>query len=364
MHVAILFDAERLMHERAMLNRLCIALIGEGVQVTRIVPDEVADEAHEDDAVALAGRAGYPGRAVWWAHGDRVRKLADRFGKAPPDVLLALGEATWRLARDLAAALQRPLIVETWSWRTARRLSARLAPPAGLTVITPADALAQRIRRRLKSIPVEVVPWGVPFPDEPTSAPARRGDSLALAVIGPGDSTRPYRAFVPALARFLRETTDALATCELDGRRSHDVWRLLRDQRLLERVSIISRASAHRTLLTQCDAVIAPEATGMVRSVFLEALANGVPVIAAEDNCLDFLKGGETAMVIAKPSQETWLESLRRLVTQPTVIQSLTSNGRRLAEQRHRVSRQAEQLAGLLTRSITGDAIPFRREPA
>ena len=44
MHLAMIIDEQRLAQEYMMLNRLAVGLIGDGIQVTRIVPAEVASE--------------------------------------------------------------------------------------------------------------------------------------------------------------------------------------------------------------------------------------------------------------------------------------------------------------------------------
>lgn len=361
MHVAMVLDAERLLHERSMLNRLCIALIGEGVQVTRVVPQEVGDEAHEDEAVALAGRATYPTQVAWWGRGERVRKLAERFGKSPPDVLVVVGIRAWQLTCELGKHLQRPVVIEAWSWQAAKRLAPRLAPEQGMMVICPTEPLAKLARRRLRSSPVEVevVRWGVPYPDVPTPALSRHEDVITLAVLGPARQDRWHRSFIPALSRWVREMPQALVTYELDGRCAHKVWRLLRGEKLLDRVAGITRAGAHRSLLTQCDALIVPEPTWEVRSIVIEAMAAGVPIIAREDQALDFLLPDETATVLSLPTSDSWLESLRRLGTQTDTVKEIAMRAREQARVRHRVSQQAEQITRLLERVINGGSLPF-----
>ena len=47
MHIALIVDEQRLVHEYASLNRIAIGLIGDGVQVTRIVPEHIASAAVE-----------------------------------------------------------------------------------------------------------------------------------------------------------------------------------------------------------------------------------------------------------------------------------------------------------------------------
>jgi hypothetical protein len=361
MHVALIVDEERLAHEQPTLNRLAIGLIGDGAQVTRIVPESFVSQSVDrgEQRVALASRIPTPMTVLPWMRADRTSRLAESMEKGPPDVLYAMGERAWDLGRDLARRLERPLAIDVWSADQIRRVprGRRAAPVAAY--VTPTRPMAEALRQRIDADLVCHVPMGVAVPSRARSILAAPDQAIALAIIGTGRDVPAYRALLGGLSRAVQQMPQIQSFIELDGPNEHEIWRHARRLELLENVSALTDASQHRALLTRCDLLLVPEQFGDLRSIMLEAMAFGMPVLAANDPFLDMLEDGTTAAIVEMPDAEAWARQLRRLLTEPETARALGAAGRDRVAAAHRSSDQVAALVETFERITSGGTYRF-----
>ena len=361
MHVALIMDEERLEREHAALNRLTIGLIGEGVQLTRIVPETFLSQAGDEreQRVALAAKLQTQMRVLPWMRRDRVERLAEAMEKGTPDVLYALGERAWDLGMDLAKALRRPLMIDVWRAVHARRAprGRRASVVACYTATT--RPLAEALRQRVDPGLICLVPPGVALPKEPRSILTDPDNAIALAIIGGGRDVATYRGMLGGLARVVRQMPQVQAFLELCGPNEHEIWRTAQRLELLANLSAITDAAQHRSLLTRCDVLIMPEQLGELRSLMLEAMAFGMPVIAREDPFLEKLIDDESAYIIRDGHADEWAEQLSHLLTHPDEARALGLAARQCIADNHRSSDQAASLIEAFQRIMTGGAYPF-----
>lgn len=364
MHVALIVDEERLVHEHTPLNRLSIGLIGEGLQLTRIVPDvlpaRVVDEGEQ--RVALAARLAAPMKVLPWVRRERAERLLEAMEKGPPDVLYALGTDAWALGLDLARAMDRPLVVDIWSAAQIRRAprGRRAAVVAGY--IAPTRPMAEALRARVDPGLVCLVPPGVASPPEPRAILPHPEKAIALAIIGGGRDVPAYRALLGGLSRLVRQMPQIQAFLELAGPREHEIWRYAQQLELLENISAITDASQHRSLLTRCDILLMPERYGELRSIMLEAMVYGMPVVAADDPFLDMLVDGESAVIVSGAGPEEWARRLQGLLGDPEEAKALGLAARERTASLHRSSDHVARLMETFQRIARGGAFPFDAE--
>jgi glycosyltransferase involved in cell wall biosynthesis len=361
MDAALIIDEERLACEHSALNRLAVGLIGEGVQITRIVPPGVASGPLEgvERRVALARRIEAPMRVLPWMRRDRVERIAEAFDRTPPDVLHAFGVRGWALGRDLARRLERPLALEVWSAPQVQLLPRGRAGDPVAAYIAPSRPIAEAISARVDPALVCHVPPGVATPEQPRiilDDPAR---SIALAIIGTCGDPASYRALLTGMECVVREMPQVQAFLSLHGPHEHEIWRLVRDLDLLESVSALADAPRTRDLLTRCDVLLVPERLGQLTSLTLEAMALGLPVIAAADPFLDVFIDGETASVVRGADADEWARRLRALLTDPEHARALGLSGRAMILEKHRSSAQVAQLRAVYAQIVTGGAYRF-----
>ena len=360
MRVAMIVDDERLLQEHAMLNRLSIGLIGEGLKLTRILPEAMPSAAVDEgeQRVALAGKVTVPMRVLPWMRRDRIRRAAEAMGRDVPDVFSVHGERAWRVGLDLSQAMNRPMVVDIWAARQIRRVPRGRGAPTVAGYLVPTQAMADALRRRVDPGLVCLAPMGVALPAEPRRILADPENAIALAIIGRARDLTAYRALLTGIARLVREMPQLFIFLELSGPGEHEIWRHARDLDLLPHLSAVTEGSRHRSLLTRCDVVVMPERNGELRSLILEAMAYAIPVAAATDPFLDMLVRGETAVLVDQPNAEEWTERLRELLTDRDLARALGAAARERVAADHRSSDQVVRLLRALERVAGGGSLP------
>jgi glycosyltransferase involved in cell wall biosynthesis len=74
-------------------------------------------------------------------------------------------------------------------------------------------------------------------------------------------------------------------------------------------ISLIADLESQRELVLQTHLLLAPESAGEQRSIVLEAMAAGVPVLAGPDESSSAIVDGRTAMVIPRSTGDSWADA-------------------------------------------------------
>lgn len=364
-HIALIIDDERLLHERIMLSRLCVGLIDVGCTLTRIVPaqpETTGDEPGHSE-LGLAARINVPMNVLPWMRKQRAQGIAQTLQRAMPDVLYAVGYESWQVALDLTKQIERPVALNVWCTQLLRQLPHHRSAEYINAYIAPTRRLVDALRERVEPELVSYVPQGVAVPPEPWPVFAGADQTVSLAVVGGGADLVSYRALLGGLSRVFGEHGNVHVFMELRGPQQHEIWRHANRLEMLSRVSAITDAAQFRTLLTQCDVLILPERMGELRSLVLEAMAMGLPVIAARDPMLNMLVSGETALVVEEPEPEPWSEAIRKLLSSHDFARELGLAGRRYVQENHRSSDQVAALLETLGQVVHGGSIDFMSDP-
>jgi hypothetical protein len=358
MHLGLIVGEERLDNEREMLDRLVAGLVDAGDEVTRFLPE--TDESHASDQPEPVVSVAVPMHVPPWLAKARARQMAGAVEKTMPDLVYAIGEDAWPLGVQLAGEIERPVAIDVWcesqtraapKRRGAGHIGAYIAPTAPL-----ADKLSQRVGRDL----VSIVPMGVPVADTAPTPPADPERSISVAIMGPGRDMHAYTAMLTALQRVVRELPQVQAVIELREPHAHAIWREANRLDLLGNLSAITDASPLRALLTRCDVLLVPEASGEMRSLLLEAMAAGMAIVAADDPALDLLVDGVTAAVVGgRPHPEHWGSAIRRVLTSPHHAASLGREAHRRVLLKHRVRDHVHGLRGTFERIMSGGSYSF-----
>lgn len=358
MRVTILVDAGFGGRERAMLARLQVGLADEGVRVVYATPTGLG----EDAVGVIAARVVYEDRGMPWTLEARAQRLAEAVERAatsrtegPRGVLHVFGEGAWGLAARVVRRTGDCLVVECWSGSLRRRLSRPpwmgLAP-SNVLIACPEPSL-ERIAERSGS-EARVIPWGVPVPSQAREIlPEDRAP--AMLMVGSGRDRGAMAAVVEAFSSVA--APDAILCVDAECARVAKLWPIIKKCGLTGRTTLIPDVEGRRELaLLGCDVVLAPEALGECRSILLEAMAAGLPVIAAADGALDSIAGGQTARLIAGADPKLWTSAMAEFLREPDSARALGAAAREHVRQHHRVSAQVsltlnayEHLAGART---------------
>jgi len=359
MHVALLTNTAWLDEQLQMFRHLVVGLIDSGVRVAQVVPDLLPqDDANTFGEVITWRDSRWP-----WVRDRRLVAVADQLGKLGVDVIHALDGRLWDAAAGLGRRLQVPLLLQATSVLDVAsvtrhaRAAERLRVAFAATTQPLRDAIAEQAA---EDVPVAVIPPGVHVPAEVTTAP--RSSVLCAVVSGTGELDQQYEAVLLAL----RELVDEHPQVQffLDGQHAdqHALWQAARRLRLLENVSLVPRRLGHREMLLKADLLIHPQAVGKARSLTLQAMACGVPVLALQDRWVDYLIDDQTAWLADSAQADRWLALFKRVLEHPDDAAALGQRARKWIGENRRPSDYVAATLDLY-RTVTGESMKFPQEP-
>lgn len=355
MHIALIADTAWLDEDLAYFRQLVVGLIDEQAQVTQVIPDRVP-----------LGEAGAFGERVDWTDHAwpiirrvRLRRLLPRLDELGVNLIHALNHRVWDGGLDLAERLNIPILLGATcrldaaaAPRTAKRQTATQTSFAATT--TPiADSLRKSVG---PDTPVEVCRQGVHVPSEPE--PFNADGVLCAVVTGDGEHDAQYEAVLTAIAHIV--TKHPQSQFFFDGQTSdqRQLWQAARRHNLLAHISLIPRRLGHHEMLLRADLLIQPQTLGRSRSLTLQAMAVGVPVLALNDPWLDYLIDGRTAWVVPEPDPDLWASLILRAVDEPENSLKLIASAREYVRENHLASNQLEHTIEVY-RALAAESIRF-----
>lgn len=324
MRSLILADRSIARRERAMLSRLEVGLADEGVRVVHAVPRL----AMEEGTVGLYSTAvGYDDGGLAIGRRGRARRLlraihaVEQEGVDPDfDVVHAFGVGCWPFAMELARQTGAGVLLELWR-------SSAIAQAAGMTgkslsavpvrYVVSESSVGSALRKRAATASVVSAPWGVHAPATHRSVfDAQR--PLAVAVLADAGDAKATGAALSGLL----EATKALGVEVLlflgteDGipAREAAIWSVARKLGVLDRLSMVPEMEARREPVVQMDMLVLPEASGRQRTLALEAMANGMLVVALADPFVESLTQGVTARLVPTAAPHDWAGAFAALL--------------------------------------------------
>lgn len=297
--VVLVVDDDFIAREQALIRRIEVGLMGVGTKITLVRPTRQHEQAADlnNPLVYYAGGSSLSRSlrttSVIAALKEQLKdQLTPAASSETPQCLVhALGGSTWRDALMIAQELGCHLLLEIISKRDIRRartLDATFRKALGehltLAWSCPDPLVASRLREIGVQAQLSLTSWGahnddIPHPDgDATLAfailPGRRSPSSAISVLEalstltPDDlGGRPWLAFLD----------------EASPRRSRAVGKSIRKLALQDRVSIVPSLEASRNLVQRCHLLCLPEPQGDQRSIVLDAMAAGVPLVGPPD---------------------------------------------------------------------------------
>jgi hypothetical protein len=150
-HLALIIDHERLVRERALLERASLGLAEHGCRVTAIIPQaaRIEDEPEANLPLTAAGHIWARMKVPPWMRRVRARRVADALASSEPELLHVVGEDAWSLGLDLAKVLDRPVTLDVWSAEQVRRVPHARSTSHVAAYIAPTEPIADALRQRL-----------------------------------------------------------------------------------------------------------------------------------------------------------------------------------------------------------------------
>jgi len=348
--------------ERRMLQRLEVGLADEGIRVVHAIP-RGSDIAHDPDVFAQAIL--YDAGGLPLTRQIRARRLYEELqalprgaGENAVDIVHAFGES-WHMAAEFARVASCSIAVDFWSLAMARRAAAIRAAThhlSGVVFLAPNDALERAVRRDADGISVRVTPWGVHCP--PTAREILPpGRAPAITVSGAGVDRDSLVASLEGLAKLVKTHPDVMIFLDAHAARRANVWPTVRSLGLESRLSLTPLLEGRRELALRTDLLVLPEAPGEFKSIVLDAMATGLPIVAASDPMVTCLHDRRNALLIAGPDPALWAGAIGELLEDVPLARSLASAAREHIRKEHRVSSHIATVIDAYEWMTAGDAI-------
>ena len=323
MTVAMIMSKDYLEQEHAMLHRLVVGLLDEGIQVIRVVPESETESLPSyETTVTFAKRIETPMPVSRMLRNKRREDIEELFTKHDVSTIVGYGKDAMKLALDVAHNLEVRVMCEVVSMKDAMRVKKKL-PIWRWLAATP--SIEQEIARRVGVERVALVPLGVTNHNSKTKdCDAHHTCVVVLDAAGDVKNTNEILeslTLFPNIHIFL----------ELAGKHQQRIWKQIRKLEMHDRVTCLRDVSALRQLVVHADLVVLPSATMPVRTVLLEAMLRGVPILATQMQGFDMLIDEETAIIV----QGSWENGLSILLDDPSIGHRIGALGSTLIAQKY-----------------------------
>jgi len=165
-------------------------------------------------------------------------------------------------------------------------------------------SLEQAIIKRVGEDRAAFVPLGVAT--MPKKVSFSDSQTKCVVVLNASDEPKSTEKILEAL----KAHPEIHIFLELDGKKEHKVWSVVEEKNMLDRTTCLQNVASLRSLIVQSDLVILPSSHMPLRTVLLEAMESGVPVLATKIEGFDMLIEGETALIV----EDSWTEPLRTIL--------------------------------------------------
>ncbi len=374
MRVLLLADASFAAREHAMLRRLEIGLLDEGVTLARAVPSGADHEPSTGIAANVAFRTG---GLKWLAVSPARQILGELSGEpslrnadshSPIDVVHAWGCDVWPAALDIARATGASLALEVWSADALGRVAhiehrthdLEAAGSMGIW-LAPDRSMLHELGRAAKRWPVALSDWGI-HPATIARAPETGVRPLSVCVVSSGMDSESCTTCLSGLARAARERDDVIVFLDEAAVASdHAVWRHAEDLGLASIMSVVPSVESRRDPILRSDVLVQPENRGEQRSIVLEAMAAGVAVVAPQDPMVESISG-ERAMVVGEPTVAAWERAFRTVLGDGSLRRTLCAAAREYALKTRLVHQQIEATLGAYESLTADEPLSFRSD--
>lgn len=310
MTISIIMSKDRLKQEHAMLNRLSVGLMDDGTQVIQVVPTHSVERTPYEQSISLAKRIHAPMPVSMLLRKARRDEVVDELEKANTTIIAAFGKQATQLALDLSPILDVSVLAEVVSMKDANRTRSS-SPIWRWFAATP--TLERTIARRVGQERTALVPLGVAAQVAKKSGEHSHASNgkFCVTILEAASDPKTTRAILESL----KDEQSIHIFMELKGRHQHRIWRTVQNLEMLDRVTFLRDVGELRSLIAQTNLIVLSSQKMQVRTVFLEAMRCGVPVISPEISGFDMLVDEETALIV----KGDWQDPLLRVLNDPKV---------------------------------------------
>ncbi|MCA9303848.1 MAG: glycosyltransferase [Phycisphaerales bacterium] len=330
MRVLLLADRVFAAHERALIERIAVGLVAEGIDVHCALPAQnegsralftLAREpvVYNDRGLAFTQRI----RAAQVARQIAGDELADAI-----DIVHVFGGSAWGMGRELGELFDCPVAYEIWRVGMADK-AARMTPRANGRegFFAPDTPIERALVKAGVGESVRLTPWGAVVPQDAKKL-FEANRTHAVVLMSSGRERERCSAAFGGLIEAIGQREDVLVFVNASAAESGGIWKQAKALGVLNRVTVVEQMEDRRDLVLRCDMLVYPDARHEQRTVLLDAMAAGMVVVAARDELVTILKEYESASIVETPSKEEWREKIGQFLENPEHARALGMQAR------------------------------------
>ncbi len=337
MTVALFISADRMLEEYAMLNRLVVGLMNENMHVIRCLPKHIAEQFDATShSAGLSEGLYFNMPCSFIERSSRRREVVDQMASHHTNAIVAFGRDAEQLALDVKKQLDIPICIELTSLAQASHI--RHSQPVDAW-LAPTHAVFRESILRVSKERVIYAPIGTQKILIRDHEPANVRCIIVLDASG-----NPHQTEV--LLRQTKHLEDLHIFLELSERNHNKrIHQIIKSQNIEQRITCLGNASELRALIPSADALILPNAKMQLRSIVLEAMSAGVPIVCTPNDGYDMLIDDETALFVTGQ----YGEQLLRILNDKHVAQLIANNAHTLINKSYSSSKQIAAYNSLLS---------------
>ncbi|MCY2932051.1 MAG: glycosyltransferase family 4 protein [Planctomycetota bacterium] len=327
---------------------MAIGLIDEMTEVLVLCPPEVDAGALPAPVIQVVRYRYNP-----WLPWRRRRGLVQELARRDIGLLHCVEGEALSVTRHLAGAAGLPLVVSCYSLQEALALG---PDPRQHGMLAASEPIARALTGRYRTESVFLVRPGV-FLTGAGRSPRPEGRRVAImAGGGRFDDARAFEGLLKAFHLVRQRRGDCLFFLMGSGPAEHAIRRRAAALELLGDLTFIDYAGPAQlpAVFKAADMYVSLRAGGEVDLASLQAMAAGVPVVAAGEGGSDFLVDGQTARFFRGDDGEDLAGKIVGLLDAPEAAATLVRGAAALLEKQHSPAAMIGQLVRIY-RHVLGD---------
>ncbi|MBL4808915.1 MAG: hypothetical protein JKY43_02520 [Phycisphaerales bacterium] len=328
MRALLIVDRLFAQHERAMLGRISIGLLDEGIETRLIVPD--LGEAQTANLGPLVPQINYKDKGLSFTLKIRaaniIRKLTADRSLDQWDIIHAYGGQSWALAYELAKTLNSALVIEIWrAGLIPRAIQFQKHSTVECMFTAPDRSIEKAATAADARLPIQVTPWGVPVPASPRSI-LKPNKNISIVLQSSGRDRVGCTAAFDGVLDAIAGNENIHLFVNLHAARRSGLWARAKKANALSQLTLIDKIEEQRDLALNADFLVYPDTIHEQRSLLYEAMGNAMCVIASTTKQSSCLIENQTAAIVHQASRTQWASTLNDLIADPDKARTLSVN--------------------------------------
>ncbi len=339
-NVVILVDDDAFERWHCVLRHLVVGLLDQAVVLRWLSPDpRVA-------SLALGPVEAKIHRPLRWPFRRRDRiDLIHHFERQAPTIIHAMSGTSYKLAGDIAAAVDADLVLAASSLRDCDVLSS-VNPARVEKFIVASETLSEVLAQHLKITPDKItlirpgvqVGQGVTSFDDPDR-------TTTLLCTSPFERHGGVEHLIEAIDALCARGHKIMAFLMGRGREESTLRRMVRDRGLLGRVAFSLSMDDPISAMHGADVFVDTSNEPAFREHSLQAMASGLVVVSNANASVDHLRDGETAHICPRATPQSLIDTIDKVLVDPAAAHRMALAAQQYAREHHAVSTMAQSLA-------------------